>query len=393
MANRIDTSDWREKLKPRNSTYWVKIVDKCHLGFRKLTSDSTGTWQARFNNGIGTIQQHSLGSLDEHAKGRRYEMALRDANIWFGHVSGGGSAKSITVAEACERYVAIKRDQKNENAAKDLEGRYNRWVYPNQRLGSTLVMKLLPKQLYDWKIMLINTPALLQDKAKIATKLRAPGSVNRDMAALSSALNQAVRDGHSTNNTAWSIQLVRIENTSQERNCYLNEIQRQKLIDASSTDLAIFVKALSRLPLRPGAMAQLTVSNYDPITRVLTIAKDKARRGRKFPLPTETAEFFDAQTINKSGNEPIFPRADGKFWNKDSWKGPFKIAVSISKLPLEATAYSLRHSTITDLIVKSKLDLVTLAQISGTSVLMIQKHYAHLVHDHVTNALSFLKTE
>ncbi|NDG42775.1 MAG: integrase, partial [Betaproteobacteria bacterium] len=38
------------------------------------------------------------------------------------------------------------------------------------------------------------------------------------------------------------------------------------------------------------------------------------------------------------------------------------------------TAYALRHSTITDLIAVHQLDTMTVAQRSGTSLLMIEKH-------------------
>jgi integrase len=83
-------------------------------------------------------------------------------------------------------------------------------------------------------------------------------------------------------------------------------------------------------------------------------------------------------------------RADGQFWNKDSWKYPFKDAALAAKLPPAATAYALRHSTITDLIALHHLDTMTVAQLSGTSVMMIEKHYGHLLSNHAANALALL---
>ncbi|MGH8225935.1 MAG: hypothetical protein ACRER1_07275 [Gammaproteobacteria bacterium] len=52
-------------------------------------------------------------------------------------------------------------------------------------------------------------------------------------------------------------------------------------------------------------------------------------------------------------------------------------------------AYTLRHSTITDLVTGG-LDLMTVAQVSGTSAAMIEKHYAHLQREHAAKALSGL---
>ena len=82
-------------------------------------------------------------------------------------------------------------------------------------------------------------------------------------------------------------------------------------------------------------------------------------------------------------------RAEGKAWDKDSWKGPIKEAAHLSQLPPGTTAYTLRHSTITDLV-SGGLDLLTVAQISGTSVRMIEKHYGHLRGERAAAALAGL---
>lgn len=65
------------------------------------------------------------------------------------------------------------------------------------------------------------------------------------------------------------------------------------------------------------------------------------------------------------------------------------MAAKAADLPPTATAYTLRHSTITDLV-KAKLPLLTIAQISGTSVEMIEKHYGHLANEAAVEALGTL---
>jgi hypothetical protein len=47
---------------------------------------------------------------------------------------------------------------------------------------------------------------------------------------------------------------------------------------------------------------------------------------------------------------------------------------------LRAPRYTMRHSVISDLV-HDGLDLLTVAQISGTSVAMIERHYGHLRGD------------
>lgn len=122
---------------------------------------------------------------------------------------------------------------------------------------------------------------------------------------------------------------------------------------------------------------------------VLTIGKDKAGRDRRIKLPEATAAVFADQCEGKPSTAPLFCRSDGKAWNKDAWKGPIKAACALAELPPAATAYAIRHSVITDLVTGG-LDLLTVAQLSGTSVAMIERHYGHLRADHAAAALARL---
>ena len=104
-------------------------------------------------------------------------------------------------------------------------------------------------------------------------------------------------------------------------------------------------------------------------------------------MPQLIADFFEAQVKDKLPAASIFARVGGEVWNKDAWKHPIKDAVEASDLPRAASAYTLRHSVITDLI-RSRLPILTVAQLSGTSVAMIEKHYGHLVRDDAEEALA-----
>ena len=393
MATKIDTVSARTNLKARHAPYWHKIRTECHLGYRKTTPDSQGTWIARFRDDSGKYQLHSLGPLDQVTPASRYDMAAKLAGEWFNRRNLGMSNESITVADACKRYVVKARTENREDAAKDLEGRFRRWVYSDKRLSKTAVVKLTPGMLNDWRNKLVKTPALLQDKTKEATKPRAASSVNREMAVLKAALNLALEDGHAASDVAWKIKLRPIKDATQRRDCYLDIGQRKTLIANAPSDLALLISALSLIPLRPGAVAALTASSFDKRLGVLTVGKDKAGRDRKINLPASTAAFFAEQTRGKLPAAPLLARADGKFWDKDAWKYPFKAAAKAAGLPTDAVTYSLRHSAITDLIALHRLDTMTVAQLSGTSLAMIEKHYGHLLRDHAADGLSKLALE
>ncbi len=99
--------------------------------------------------------------------------------------------------------------------------------------------------------------------------------------------------------------------------------------------------------------------------------------------------LFADQSKDKLPTAPLFMRANGVRWDRNSWKLPIRAAAKTLGLPPEATAYTLRHSTITDLVTAG-LPLLTIAQISGTSAAMIERHYGHLVGEAAQKALAGL---
>ena len=82
-------------------------------------------------------------------------------------------------------------------------------------------------------------------------------------------------------------------------------------------------------------------------------------------------------------------RANGSRWNKEYWNAPIAAATAEAKLPSGITAYTLRHSVITDLV-KGGLAILTVAQISDTSVEMIERHYGHFNRTAAEQALAGL---
>jgi integrase len=192
-----------------------------------------------------------------------------------------------------------------------------------------------------------------------------------------------------TTDFAWRSKLRPIKNADQRRELYLDRAQRRKLIEKAPPDLAAFLRGLCQLPLRPGALASLKAEDFDKRLKVLRIGQDKAGKDRRIKLPDVTAVFFDAAANDKLPSAPLLSRADGQAWNKDAWKWPIKAAVDTAQLPDGTTAYTLRHSVISDLV-HDGLDLLTVAQISGTSVAMIERHYGHLRSDVAAGALARL---
>jgi integrase len=391
MAN-ITTVTGRDSLKARHASYWLKVGTGSYLGFRKLTPTSVGTWVARARDAeTGGTKKHSLGDFEDLPASQRYDAAKKAADAWFAHLGRGGTTDAVTVKTACSNYVKHVRATKGDKQADDIEARYARWVN-DEKLAAVDLQKLTRPQVEAWRrklektIVVVNPYAAAEDQI---TRERSKSSVNRDQTALRAALNHAHDAGHITSDMAWRVALRPIKNADGQRDAYLDRAQRRALIAQAPADVAQFLTGLSLVPLRPGALAGLTVAHFDRRLGVLTIGKDKTGRDRRIKLPPFAAEFFDGHAKDKLPAAPLLARADGSAWNKDAWKKPIRAAALKAKLPAAITAYAMRHSTITDLV-SSGLDLLTTAQLSGTSVAMIEKHYGHLQSQRAADALAAL---
>lgn len=389
MATNIQNVESRNKLSPRRAPYWQRISRGCQLGYRRMSTATAGVWWAQVYSAEQGQTRQPLGTFDHLPAHQRFDAAKRAAEDLFAHVSQGGTPVDMTLRQACESYVAHLRGEGRETAANDASSRFNRFVY-GDALAAVNLRKLTAQQLRKWRHQLIARPVVVNPySAEQITRERSPASVNRDMTSLRAALNLAHENGVVTSDAAWRSALRPIEAASGRRTLYLDRKQRAALIKHASPDVAVFLRGLALLPLRPGALAAMTVENFDKQLGVLTIGKDKAGVARSIGLPKDTAQLFAELAANKPATAPLLCRADGLPWSKDAWKKPVKAAAAAAELPATVTAYTLRHSVITDLIVNG-LDTLTVARLAGTSLAMIDKHYGHLSARHASAALAKL---
>jgi len=392
MATRIDTVQAREKLKPRRSPYWQRLSSGLAIGFRKMAAGSDGTWLAQvYDEATQKQKRTSLGGLDGLPAHARFDAAKREAEALAVHLQRGGNVDAFTVREACAAYLKHLESEGRASTAKAAGARFTLLVYSTKLAGIDL-RKLSPHHVNLWCADMIAKPAAVAGRAKGKDRLtrpRSPATVNRDMASLRAALNLARLNGAVTTDAAWLKALQPLSIGSTRRELYLERSQIAKLIEPAPADLAAFLRALALVPLRPGALAALTVSDFDKRLGVLRVGKDKAHSDRKIKLPQHTAEFFAQFAKNKLPGAPLLGRADGSAWSKTAWVPAIREAATAAKLPASVTSYTLRHSTITDLI-SAGLDTLQVARLSGTSLQMIEKHYGHLRKDHAAAAMAAL---
>lgn len=384
MALDLSKITERDKLKAQREPHWQRLRAGCFLGFRPSKRGGKGTWIARaYDEDSGKYRLKALGDFGGLTGNEVFTTAKREAEAFAELVEAGGQvrAKVETVADACKAYAESRPEA---------EARFKRYV-DSDPLAKVKLAKLRRRHLREWRGRLEKQPAQVSrnKEGERSTRERAASTVNRDMAILRAALAQFLSPGTPNSEAAWQEALKPIPNANGRRTLYLDLAERRKLVENASAEAEPFVRALCLLPLRPGALAALTAGDFDKRTEELTIGKDKTGKPRRIQVPADAAKLLAVQAKDKLPTAPLFMRSNGKPWDKNTWKLPIAAAVRAAKLPADATAYTLRHSTITDLV-SLGLPLLTIAQISGTSAEMIERHYGHLASNAAVKALAEL---
>lgn len=384
MALDLSKITERDKLKAQREPHWQRLRAGCFLGFRPSKRGGKGTWIARaYDEDSGKYRLKALGDFGGLTGNEVFTTAKREAEAFAELVEAGGQvrAKVETVADACKAYAESRPEA---------EARFKRYV-DSDPLAKVKLAKLRRRHLREWRERLEKQPAQVSrnKEGERSTRERAASTVNRDMAVLRAALAQFLSPGAPNSEAAWQEALKPIPNANGRRTLYLDLAERRKLVENASAEAEPFVRALCLLPLRPGALAALTAGDFDKRTEELTIGKDKTGKPRRIQVPADAAKLLAVQAKDKLPTAPLFMRSNGKPWDKNTWKLPIAAAVRAAGLPADATAYTLRHSTITDLV-SLGLPLLTIAQISGTSAEMIERHYGHLASNAAVKALAEL---
>lgn len=387
----------RAKVAPSKTPYWTTIRTNRYLGFRVMTAGGIGNWVAKAKVG-GKAKEYGLGAFADVPEGERYDEALAAANRWFAQVdqidAGGVDISSRkTLRQAADDYVDATRTEHGKDSADEVRRRLDRFL----AWGSWADKPIAKLTAADFKAFMkwfMELPTTQGGKARNATggdRKRKPATINREVAALRKTMNLALENGHVATDAAWKVPLKTIKGARRSRGATSNIDfkKRAKLleeVDARSPSLGRFMRAMLIAPIRPGALAQLTVADYDKRRHQLRIAgeEDQTDKGHdtrwiKLPNDAQCTALFHEACSGKLPTALLFPRHDGSMWNKDAWKLVVKPAVIAAGLPASITMYSLRHTRISDLLSSEKVAPMRVAQLAGTSMRMLEINYAHLL--------------
>ena len=378
----LDRVEHRTRLKTRRDPYWHRLAQGRYVGFRKMTTGSSGTWLARCyleENGRPRYKTHPLGEFAHLPERERYDAAKAAADEWFRFLDHGGNAgKALDVKGACVAYVTHLKTERRDAASVDAQGRFRRLV-DEDAIGRVPLAKLSARHVGEWTARVLKRGGTVE-------------SFNRNATALRAALNLALENRDIASDHAWATKLKprALDGAASpgKRDLYLDATQRMALFEKASAELRRYLRVLMLLPLRPGDVANLKVEHFNARHGTLSIPAGKTGR-RDIPLSADAIAHFKANAKSKLPSAWLIARDDGSQWKKEAWRDAINEAVAAAELPSKTVAYTLRHSVITDLVVGG-LDLFTVAQISGTSVEMIEKHYGKLRQKVAREALESL---
>ena len=280
MALDLSRVKEREALRLQREPHWQRIRPGCFLGFRPSAREGVGTWIARaYDEDHRCYRLKALGDFGALPGRDRFTAAKREAEGFVALVETGGRIEELveTVEDACRRYA---------KSNPDAVGRFKRHIYSDP-VAKLKLAKLRRHHLQEWRHRLSEKPALVtrRKKGPQTTRPRAPSSINRDMAVLRAALNKILAPGAPGTEAAWQEALKAIRNADRQRTLFLDRDQRRALLANVEPEAEPFVRALCLLPLRPGAVANLTVADFDQRTSELNIGKDKNGKSRRILIP------------------------------------------------------------------------------------------------------------
>jgi integrase len=222
-------------------------------------------------------------------------------------------------------------------------------------------------------------------------KTTSPGTINRELAALSHLFNKAIEWGWIDRRPA----VIKRYQEEQSRVTYLTIEQIRRLIECASQDqnqqiYPFIVIGLGTSMLR---MEILSIRRDNVNLQRRTIYIPNAKGGsREQPITAQLVEFLKG-CIAPLRNETawLFPSPTAKSGHTMDIRKPFRRVVSAAGLdPDEVVRHTLRHTAITHLV-QAGVDLPTVKRISGHKTLIMVERYAHQNGEHINAAMDKLE--
>ena len=369
-SHHLETRSARLKLPVRGKAYHARVGAGLRLAYRRNKTD--GTWSRLYR---GKLRRIALADDYQDADGVRilsFDQAVSRCRL---DVYGADEAdinnadNPVTLAQAIDAYEAdlFARGGAKKNAT---------WLQSRTpgHLLNKAVSAISAKEFRAWR-----------DDLVVEGKIT-PGTVNRLRAALLAALNNQRRLDPRVRDT-WTAGWPVLPNARRARNVVIDhESIRRVVHEAYAIDPAfgLWCEVLAVTGCRPSQLARLNCGDMQ-VDRCLMPGSRKGNRARRgivhkpVPLPPALAARLRTIAKDQAPDAPLLVQPDGNRWQPGAHYLPFKDATKAAGLdPAIVTAYSLRHSHITNALLRG-VPIRLIADACDTSVAQIERNYSHLI--------------
>lgn len=304
-----------------------------------------------------------------------------------------GRKIALGFSDAADKYL-IKLEQEN---GKDLVMKRRRLsLHLVPFFGDLPLSKISGFDIERYKkqrLQEVAIPGGIKQTPKDETKLKttSPGTINRELAALSHLFNKAIEWGWIDRRPA----IIKRYQEEQSRITYLTTEQIKRLIECAKEDQnsQVYPFIVIGLGTSMRRMEILTIrrENVDLKRRSIYIPQAKAG-AREQPITRQLAEFLEGYiSALPKGSPWLFPSPAAKEGHATDIRKPFRrVVIAAGMNPDQVVRHTLRHTAITHLV-QAGVDLPTVKRISGHKTLIMVERYAHQNGKHIGAAMDKLE--
>ena len=343
-----------ERLTNGDGVFTVNIMVDGQRIHRVIGRESDGTTRTQAEEFIEKVRRDAREGRLHLPKGRKIALGFR---------------------EAARHYL----DKLVEEGGKDLVAKRRR-----------LTLHLMPF-FDDMPLSNLSTFDVERYKKARLGKGTKPGTINRELAALSHLLTKAIEWQWIDKRPA---RLKRLAE-DRERIVYLTVEQAQRLVTAAMQDqnphIYPFVVIGLATSMRKSEILSIRREYVDIPRRVIYIPKAKAG-AREQPITAQLAAFLEGYLDALPEGSPwLFPSLASRTGHTVDIRGVWRRVILAAGLaPSEVVPHTLRHTAITHLV-QAGVDLPTVKRISGHKTLVMVERYSHQNGAHIEAAMDALE--
>jgi len=312
---------------------------------------------------------------------------LTDARIWVstteteirdGRYSSVIEARKHTIGDLVERYIKDVCPRKRKNGH-DYSMQLNWW---KKQIGNELLSDLTPAMISEQRDLLSKTVSFRR-KTEMSN-----ATVNRYMAALSTAISTAIREwGWMEDNLMRKVSKLK---EPRGRIRYLSDDEREQLLtvcrESHNKDLYTAVILALSTGGRRIEVWNLSWKNVDFQNGFITFLETKNDEPRSVPLAGHAFELMmERSKVPRIDTDLVFPSPKNP-QNHFDFRRPFLIALKAAKIE-DFRWHDLRHCAASYLVMAG-VDMRTVGEILGHKTMQMTQRYSHLSPEHLKDAVT-----